>query len=65
MSREDWLTVFVLQHPVGVGSVELAIGTYHLGLDPEPERDVVPMTGLDQWGESVGEFIFIDPPVTQ
>ena len=53
------------QGPVGVGSVEVAVGADHFRFDPETETDAETGGFAGEWCEALGKFVRSRCPVAQ
>ena len=54
-----------MQHPVGVLSIELAVGIDHLWFNPQAKVHAQRVDLLYQRREAIGEFVAIRPPIPQ
>ena len=65
MTAEAALSVFNVQTPIGVRSVQVAVGRNHFGFKPQTELHTYIGHALCQTLDSVGKLVLIDKPVTE
>ena len=61
----DGCKVITVDGPVGMGSIQVAIGADHLRLHPDAEIHAVFVAGINNGFQSIGEFPLVHIPVTQ
>ena len=65
MAAKHRLPSFHMQRPAGVRTVQIAVGRNHLRLKPQAEFHAALVDAVGNFFKAVGQFVFVEHPVTE